>query len=226
MITLGIETSTQRASVALFSDQSLIGSEVSMDFKLHSEFVSPAISKLLKKNNLKLSDIDLYACGKGPGSFTGVRVATNIVRTFSFVFQKPLVAIDSLTLLSSKEKDKVVVPILNAYKNMVYCAAISHGKFIFEPVAIKLTDFFEYCQTQGVADFVLCGDGLKAYSGFFSKQEYSYIPRLNEDFFYPRAENLMDFGIDFLKRHQTQDWKSIEPLYIRASEAEENLRTI
>lgn len=229
MITLAIETSTQRASVALFRGTSLLGAEVSNDFKLHSEFVNPAIERLLTQNQVTLKQIDIYACGKGPGSFTGVRVATNVARTFAYAFGKPIVAVDSMSLLAAslntKMQNTTVVPILNAYKNMVYCAAIKNGEFLFEPTAVKVTDLIQYCRDKAVTEFSICGDGLKAYAAFFAKSEFQNIPKMSEDYFYPKAENLMDLGLDFLNKHQTQDWKLIEPLYIRASEAEENLRT-
>ena len=74
---LRLITSTPLGSVALITDKDV--SELTWDQQQsHAEVVTLETEKLLKQNNLELKDIDLFACGTGPGSFTGIRVALEL----------------------------------------------------------------------------------------------------------------------------------------------------
>ena len=57
---------------------------------LRSEAALPVIEKLLKKNNLNISQIDEIKINKGPGSFTGLRVGVSIANALSFLLKIPV----------------------------------------------------------------------------------------------------------------------------------------
>ena len=70
---LAIDTSALTATAAILSKDMIIG-EISITTKLtHSQTIMPMIDELLKKVSLDITDIDLFACSEGPGSFTGIR---------------------------------------------------------------------------------------------------------------------------------------------------------
>jgi len=83
MIILGIETTSEIGSVALVKDGRLV-SELILEKPLrHSRYVIPAIDKLLRNAQVKLTDIAKIAVGVGPGSFTGIRVGIAIAKGLS-----------------------------------------------------------------------------------------------------------------------------------------------
>ena len=67
---LSIETSGKICAVALLENNKLIKEEIIEDENTHSVKLMPLIDKLLKNTNTNLSNIDLFACDIGPGSFT------------------------------------------------------------------------------------------------------------------------------------------------------------
>lgn len=71
---LSINTSSNICAVALLEDTNLIKELSIDDANTHSVKLMPLIDDLLKQCNLTISDIDLFACDKGPGSFTGIRI--------------------------------------------------------------------------------------------------------------------------------------------------------
>src|SRR5437868_5671072 len=113
---LSLETSTLMGSAALSIDGKVIIEKSSRRQKSHSEVLNGFVDEILKSASLKLSDMDCFAVGQGPGSFTGIRIAGNIGKTFAYVYQKPMVSIDSLTLLAAAcARDLPILAMINAY---------------------------------------------------------------------------------------------------------------
>jgi N6-L-threonylcarbamoyladenine synthase/tRNA threonylcarbamoyladenosine biosynthesis protein TsaB len=228
MIVLAMETSTQLGGVALIKDGQVIAAESSLRQKSHSEVLNRFVQNCLEKTNLKLSDIDAFAVGQGPGSFTGIRVAANVGKSFSYVYNKPLITIDSLVLLAAAVKsDLPVLSIINAYKNMVYFGLFDLSKgpepvYHYGPTAVpvqKLVSLITH-------DVLTVGDGFETYQEYLPEDLKKRLRRDNQFSNYPLAETLGLLAEKRLQRHQTIEWNSFVPLYIRASEAEENKRGI
>ena len=92
---LAIDTSALTATAAVLSDEVLIG-ETGITTKLtHSQTIMPMIDELLKKVSLDVSDIDLFACSVGPGSFTGLRIGIGTVKGLAYGLGKRVVGVSS-----------------------------------------------------------------------------------------------------------------------------------
>jgi tRNA threonylcarbamoyladenosine biosynthesis protein TsaB len=228
MIVLAMETSTQLGGVSVIKDGQVLATESSLRQKSHSEAINGFIHNCLEKSHLKLSDIDVFAVGQGPGSFTGIRVAANIGKSFSYVYNKPLVTIDSLVLLAATVKtDLPVLSIINAYKNMVYLGLFDLTKgpepfYLQGPAAIPVQKLSGLI-TQ---DVMVVGDGYETYQEYLPEELKKRLHRdlANSDF--PLSETLGLLAEKRAKNGQTIEWKSFLPLYIRASEAEEQKKGI
>ncbi|MES3037863.1 MAG: tRNA (adenosine(37)-N6)-threonylcarbamoyltransferase complex dimerization subunit type 1 TsaB [Bdellovibrionota bacterium] len=228
MYILAAETSTKRGSVALSQDGTLLGEVENLVQKSHSEVLHSFIDQLLRKNNLKISDIDIFASSTGPGSFTGLRIAGNAMKTFAFIMNKPMVAIDSLTLLAAGfPEDGIITPWINAYKNMVYFARFEKKngelKVLEAPSAKRVQDLELHLDQKSW----IVGDGYEVYHQYLSEKLKKNCLRLSTEalasgYDYPKASTLVSLAFPLAKKDQTIDWKSYKPLYIRASEAEEN----
>lgn len=225
MNVLALETSTSRASVAISSGNRILASEVSMVLRTHSEFLNQAIERCLKISNLNLNDIDLFAAGSGPGSFTGVRVAGNIAKTFSLLFEKPIVTLDSLKLLYLESKSDSVdqyLCLLNAHKNMCYVSLYDKsGEELINPTAMTIPEIQKIKLTGQVLGL---GQGFTDYQKAFNSEFLAKVFRSSEIADLPKAEVLAKNSETLAISGSTKDWKSFSPLYIRASEAEENLK--
>jgi N6-L-threonylcarbamoyladenine synthase/tRNA threonylcarbamoyladenosine biosynthesis protein TsaB len=206
----------------------ILATDSSTSQRTHSEFINPAIERCLKQSGLELQDIDAFACGSGPGSFTGLRVAANIAKTFSMTFQKPLVVVDSLTLLMLEARARgaaqdQILCLINAHKNMNYLALFNGFKVEKAPCAMTMQEMNQWqFQTEGP---VLCvGEGYRAYEKLLSDSFKAQIIRREDHSDFPLATTLGLSTEERLKNSQTIEWNLFEPLYIRASEAEENQR--
>lgn len=225
---LAMETSTAVGGVAIIVDGKVVAEETTLRQKTHSEIISPFTEHCLQKSGLKLEDIDVFAVGQGPGSFTGIRVAANAGKTFSYCFNKPLVTIDSLMLLAQRARgsDKPVLAIINAYKNMVYTGLFDMSgeepKYLKGPAAIPVRELSQHIDPE----VLVIGDGWEAYHEYFPEslaQKMHRDPSLPD---YPLASTLGLMAEARAQKGQTLDWNLFVPLYIRASEAEETKKGI
>lgn len=225
---LAMETSTLVGGVAVIIDGKVVAEESSLRQKSHSENISPFVEHCLQKAQLKLQDIEIFAVGQGPGSFTGIRVAANAGKTFSYSFNKPLVTIDSLVLLAQQARTSKmpVLSIINAYKNMVYLGLFDvSGEepiYLKGPEAIPVRDLKHHISQ----DCLVVGDGWEAYHEHFPEELLKKMHRDPQLPDHPLASTLGIMAEARGKKGHTLDWKSFIPLYIRASEAEETKKGI
>lgn len=226
---LALETSTIQASVAVVVDGAVVSYESTQRQRSHSEVGNVFVETCLKQAGLKLEQIDVFATGQGPGSFTGIRVAANIAKTFCYTYNKPLVTVDSLSILAQQlnKHDKPILSLINAYKNMTYTGLLQTSEeglpvFIKGPDAYSVIDLPNEIQTNAY----VVGDGYLDYQEYFKPEFNSTLIRLDAADDYPGARMLGILAHRKVLLGQTLDWKSFLPLYIRASEAEESKRGI
>lgn len=223
---LALESSTSVGGAALWAEGQVVGEELSATQRAHSEVLNVFVEKLLRDNSLTLSQIDGFAVGQGPGSFTGIRVASNAGRTFAYLQNKPLITIDSLTLLAEQVRGKTrpVFAMINAYKNMVYFAHYDVRGFepilVEGPIALPLGEL----GAKITRDVTVVGDGWTLLPGWLSPEKMALLHREDGVPDEPRPSTLARVAARHFAQGRTLDWKSFSPLYLRASEAEENQR--
>jgi tRNA threonylcarbamoyladenosine biosynthesis protein TsaB len=104
MIILSCETSTLLGSVAIHKDGQLLSEKSLFRQGSHAEALNVLIQNCLDEAKIDLKDVDHFVTGLGPGSFTGIRISFNTVKTFSEIFNKDMGAVDSLKSLAYLNK--------------------------------------------------------------------------------------------------------------------------
>lgn len=223
MIVLAIECSTLSGGVALAEGDRLIASETWSEQSRHGEFVVPGIQKLFVKAGLTPQQVDLIAVDIGPGRFTGVRVAINAARTLAYSLEKPIAAVNSLSVLAAGTSplSSPLLTIINAHKNMVFAARHSPSKDGWAksstPEALTIPQLEKLIQEPHVC----IGDGFSVYESVMSSRLKGLLKRDSMLSDYPLVQALAKLAINT----PPKPWNNVEPLYIRGSEAEEKLKT-
>jgi tRNA threonylcarbamoyladenosine biosynthesis protein TsaB len=104
LITLAIDTSEARGSVAVFSDGTAIARKNHQDASDYSVWLLPTVDQALLEAGIKMERIDLLAVATGPGSFTGLRVGLTSVKAWAEVYGKPIVGVSRLEAMASTQK--------------------------------------------------------------------------------------------------------------------------
>jgi tRNA threonylcarbamoyladenosine biosynthesis protein TsaB len=121
---LALDSTENIAAVAITDGKTLIGSTVINAGKSHSELLLPAIEALMNAAGLSYSDIDMFACSSGPGSFTGVRIGVSTVKGLAFGYNKPCVGVSATEALAYNfiDFDGIICPAMDARRSQLYNA--------------------------------------------------------------------------------------------------------
>lgn len=162
---LAIDTSALTATAAILSEDILIG-EISTTTKLtHSQTIMPMIDELLNKVSLDITDIDLFACSEGPGSFTGLRIGIGTIKGLAYGLGKSVVGVSTLEALAHNidVTDLVICPIMDARRGQVYNGLYRYNEgrlaCIEEPRALSIEELCEELSERTI--FV--GDGVNVH---------------------------------------------------------------
>lgn len=119
---LGLEASTPQASTALLVEGRFADQWTVTTHRGHSRALMPLVEGMLSEHNIAVSEIGLIACGRGPGTFTGLRVACASALGLSAPHKIPLVGVSSLSALAGQAPptEGWVVALLDARKGEVY----------------------------------------------------------------------------------------------------------
>ena len=154
MIGLLLDSSDKNLSVGLVKDH-LFLSKVSYEaWQRQSELLVDEIHKLLEKNALKGKDIDYVVCSKGPGSYTGVRIALTVAKTISFALNIPLYLASSLEVL--QHPGSLSACLSNARGKRSYFAVYDGENAIEKDCILENEEVFAYFSAHKEA--VPCGD--------------------------------------------------------------------
>jgi tRNA threonylcarbamoyladenosine biosynthesis protein TsaB len=122
---IAIETSTENCSAALLHDGALLErSELAP--RRHAELILPMIESLLNEAGLSRSQLDAIAVGRGPGAFTGVRLAISVAQGIALGLDIPVVPISSLAALAQDTPAQVgesILATIDARMGEVYAGA-------------------------------------------------------------------------------------------------------
>ena len=118
---LAIETASKVCGVSLLEDNNLIKEAILEDENTHSVKLMPLIDGVLTETKVNIKDIDLFACDKGPGSFTGIRIGIATIKAFADATAKKVICITSLESLDYGEKNnEVICSMIDAKNENVY----------------------------------------------------------------------------------------------------------
>lgn len=150
-IILAIETATSACSVALLVGDSLYG-RFEQTQRAHTQFILPMVESLLHQAKISLQALQMIAVGRGPGSFTGVRIAVSCAQGLGFGLNIPIYPISTLEALcfqlqqeTGETEPYVIVPAIDARMHEVYASAfmvekqntsLIHTEAIYAPSAL------------------------------------------------------------------------------------------
>ena len=217
---LAVDTSAQDLLVAVRTDTYYSESSTqSPEFK-HSERLMNIILDMLDQAGLKTTDIDLFVCSRGPGSFTGLRIGMATLKGMAYGTSKPLVSVSTLEMWAAtvQDFDGTVVPVIDAKKQRWYLSAFecNDGKVtrLMEDIDGNVCDIKDKIKTENV---LLVGPDKDAFLPLASDLAPCVVNQ-TEDTISP-AHALIDLALSQYSEKGADDIGQ-GPVYLRKSDAE------
>jgi len=211
---LYLETSSKNCSVAISDDKKLlcVCEEVSENYK-QSESLHTFVEWALEGAEISLQEIDLVCLGKGPGSYTGLRIGASSAKGFCYGLKVPLIAVNSLESMIEpflRQNYDYIVPMVDARRMEVYTAVYdgTTGNEIMSTQANILDESsFEGFKDKKV---IFVGDGAKKARGILQLPNADF----NENT-YPSARYLVKKTLEKIKHTDFEDIAYFEPFYLK-----------
>ena len=226
MLTLGIETATERVSVAIGGHEGVIGLFEITKGRRHAETLVPAIEFTLRQADIELDEIGVVAVDVGPGLFTGMRVGLASGKAIAQALRIPMIGISSLDLLAfrSRHTERVVVPVIDARKGEVFTAMYRQvpggTQRIADPTVGSVDDLVADLMARN-QDVLCVGDGARRYRDEILE---GYHCEIGGDEF-PSAAPLVQLAHAQALREDWVQPNEIEPMYLRQPDAVINWST-
>jgi tRNA threonylcarbamoyladenosine biosynthesis protein TsaB len=207
---LAVETSTEYCSVALWQEGTLTERSELVGQK-HSELLLAMLDALLKEAGVTIKQLDGIAFGKGPGSFTGVRIACGVAQGLAFGVGLNVVGVCTLEALAQASGHDKVIAALDARMNEIYLAAYEKREGTWVTIVAP-------CLCKAEAAPIVAGEEwFGVGSGFNEQLRLRYGKQLSgvDALLVPQAGAIAQLGAVEFAKGNALDAALALPLYLR-----------
>lgn len=220
---LNIESATTMCSVALGRDGQLVDVMEVNDGYSHAENLAVFVDEILKKNHLRVSDLDAIAISEGPGSYTGLRIGVSLAKGLCYGGNVPLISVNTLQQMCMSpevvkelnfRKDGLLCPMLDARRMEVYTAVYDVGlKAVLEPTnkILDETSYQEFLSTEPVIFF---GNGSDKFKEISTNPSAYFVADV-----FPSATQMIGLSEMKFQQNQLEDVAYFEPFYLKEFQA-------
>ena len=213
MRVLALDTSTEYCSVALWQEGAVM-ERSELAGQRHSEILIGMLDALLKDAGIKLSQVDGIAFGKGPGSFTGVRIACGAAQGLALGANVPVAGVCTLEALAEASGKARVIAALDARMGEIYHAAYQKQNDVFTTVIDPCLCKPEHAPAVPGAEWFGIGSGFAAH-GAALQARYAGQLQGADGAAVPQAAAIAVLGAAQFKSGLGVDAAEALPLYLR-----------
>lgn len=212
---LALDTATEACSVALLNqDRTVHNFEVCP--QQHSQRLLPMIDELLSTQGLQVSAMDYLCFGQGPGSFTGVRIATGMIQGLALGTQLPVVGVSTLATMAQQAIDEHdaqhIAVAIDARMGEVYFAQFRNQ----QGIAVAIGDE-QVLAPEEAAKLILDDTDYFAGTGWQAYEALKESSQLQSEcsILYPNALHMLPLARTAIAANQAVAVEQIKPVYLR-----------
>ncbi len=221
MKALALDTAHTRIIISAKDDDRLVSLTLDIGMR-QSEKLLPSIDFVLNQLDIKPSELDYLTLTKGPGSFTGLRLAFAALKAIEFSCGTPLYGISTLDLYMNPyiSMDCPVISVIDAHKDRFYAKIVKNGSTMLEAGDYEISEIAE--AFKGEKKVFACGldSGIFLQNARNVMQDTVIIEAGSKTY---SADSIFEITEQMIKdgKSPLQDYDG--PEYLRVSEAEQNL---
>jgi len=219
---LCIETGTDICSAGIARDGELLSLRESDEGRDHARKVGLFVDELFHETGIAAADLDAVAVGKGPGSYTGLRIGVSFAKGLCYGSGKPLVAVGSLDALTEVAREDYeagilpaddwdrafLCPMVDARRMEVYAQVFDSGGVPQSEVAAEVVDAGSFAAFRSAGrPFVIFGNGARKCADVLPDARFVEVA--------PSARGLVRLAQQALDAGRTEDIAYFEPFYLK-----------
>ena len=201
--------------MGIAKDGELLSLRESDEGRDHARKVGVFVDELLRETGIVPDDLDAVAVGKGPGSYTGLRIGVSFAKGLCYGLQKPLVAVGSLDALVEAGilavddwSNALLCPMVDARRMEVYAQVFDAGGRPQGEVSAEVVGEGSFAAFRGQGrPFVIFGSGARKCAGVLSDAVCVEVT--------PSARGLARLAQQALDEGRTEDIAYFEPFYLK-----------
>jgi len=215
---LALDTATEACSAALYID-----GEINAKFQLapreHTQLILKMIEDLLAEADMTVASMDAIAFGRGPGSFSGVRIATGVTHGLAFAADLPVIPISTLASIAqstyTKHHTENVLAGIDARMGEIYWGCYQLADYgLMKLTGIEQVSTAELMQLPD--DKQWCGSG-SAWKGYPDQLKQKFGNLLNpilQDYL-PHSTSMVQLAAHEFAEGRTVEASQAQPVYLR-----------
>jgi tRNA threonylcarbamoyladenosine biosynthesis protein TsaB len=214
---LALDTTQEYCSVALLSEDCISFREVRAP-RSHTDLILPQIESVLLEAGLRLAQLDAIAFARGPGSFTGLRIAAGVTQGLALGSDLPVIPVSSLAAMAQGvyRDDSTATHICAAFDARIHevywgCYQASDG--IMQPVLNESVDAPDDVELPDQGQWLAVGSGWSAYPAMQQRLDYRISGLLANSV--PLARDLIPIARSKILRGEMVDAIHAIPVYLR-----------
>lgn len=215
---LCLDTSTKACTVALVNEEGTLNERnLIEEGYTHAEQLHVLINEMLSESKIDLQSLSAIAVGKGPGSYTGLRIGVSAAKGFAFGCSLPLIAIPTLQTMSAYALEKAEVkegslrPLLDARRMEVYSASYDLSLEEKEECKALLLEELPFKAELDAGPVYFFGDGMeKARSQLSESPNARFIEGV-----FPKASAMRELVVKKWLAKDFEDTAYFEPFYLK-----------
>ena len=220
---LAVDTATEICGIAL-AENGRVTAELILDRgETHTRSIMEAVQAVLSADRLRISQIDVFAVTRGPGSFTGLRIGISTVKGLAAAGGKPVVGISSLAVLAHQAAvgTPLVCPLMDARRKEVYWRLYRRNGHLLKPLDKEQVGPAGDIVSAVAESCLFIGNGVAQYRSTIERglENLAVFAGKNENNIRPAV--LAQLAWD---RYQTGGWDDLDsfsPVYLRKSDVEQ-----
>jgi tRNA threonylcarbamoyladenosine biosynthesis protein TsaB len=217
---LGIDTATKFLSLCAYDGTKVYEYNLEVA-RLLSSLLAPTIKRVIAALGWEFAEIDYFACGLGPGSFTGTRVGVATIKGLAWPLKKPIIGISTLDILAQgvKTNAKNIIPIIDAKRNLIYSSAYENKNgHLRQIMPYRLLNIDEFSKMAKACSVIL-GDGLGVYKEKILKG-IKGVTILDKEYWYPKGHDMITLALRRIAQKKINRVSDIKPIYLYPKECQ------
>jgi len=212
---LALDTATEACSVALLHNGQVF-SRYAVIPRLHAQRILPMISEVLAEAGIAKSALDAIAFGRGPGAFTGLRIAVGVVQGLAFALNRPVLPVSNLAAIAQRayreHGARQVAVAIDARMDEVYwgCYTLVDGEMCLQGTEAVLAPERAELPRMAEGEWFAAGTGWQAYAERIAVPVYQRDAQL-----LPHAEDILTLGQRMWQRDEAISAQAAQPIYLR-----------